>query len=373
MINISELFIDLNQIRENIKSYRNKMSKGQKFCAVVKADAYGFGARKITKEIESLVDYFAVSSGGEFLELAKITSKKILLLDPIYENITNLAKKNCEFAVSNFEQLNLILKLAKRHKNVNYKIHVVLNTGMNRFGFCKVDDVLEVFKLLQKTQNVSIFGVFSHFYAGNRRNFANLQIKKFLKLKIILSKNFDISNIIFHISNTDGFKFSQRFDMCRIGIGMFCFDDKDSFKLCSKIIQINIIKARETVGYGLNFIAKKSMEIAVVAIGYADGIMRKLAGVGSMLVRGKLCKILAVCMDSVIIDVTEVGAQINDCVTIIGKDGDNQISVCDIALLCDTIYYEILTGISKRVKRVYIGGQNANHNRKIQSEKAGCC
>ena len=107
------------------------------------------------------------------------------------------------------------------------------------------------------------------------------------------------------------------------------------------------------------------MKIAVVAIGYADGVFRRLAGRGLVLIKGKFCKILAVCMDSIIVDVSEVKVVLNDKVTLIGKNGTAEIFVCDFALWCDTIEYEIMTRISKRVKRVYIGGRDANHNRKV--------
>lgn len=331
------------------------MKAEQKFCAVVKADAYGLGAKKICREINDIVDYFAVSSEKEFLEINQLVTKPILLIDPIYENITNLAKQNCEFCVSNLSQFNLILGLAEKNKDINFKIHISFNTGMNRFGFTKIKDVLKIFSKVEKTQNLSIFGVFSHFYQGNQENFVKIQSDKFSSLCFYLNKKFDLSCVSFHISNSSGFFHERKFDMFRIGKGMFCFNNKDVFSLETKIIEIQTIKKGETAGYGLAFFANKKTRVAVCAIGYADGFPRRMAGVGKVLINGKFCKVLAVCMDSIIVDNTYAGAKLLDTVTIIGKNGNKQISCCKMASWCDTIDYEIMTGISGRVKREYTG------------------
>ena len=357
----------MNLIRVNINNYKLRMCEKQKFCAVVKADAYGLGARKICAEIDDVVDYFAVSSQVEFFEIKKVVTKPILLLDPIYENITNAAKQNCEFCVSNMTQFEKILKLANVNKNVFYRLHLAFNSGMNRFGFNKAEDILECFRKIKKTQNISIIGVFSHFYAGNNKHFAKKQSMRFDALRNFLASKIDISKIVFHIANSSGFENVQDFDLIRIGLGMFLFDNRIVFSLESKVIEIRSLKIGETLGYGALFFASSKMMVAVVAIGYADGISRRLAGRGFVLVNGFFCKILAVCMDSIIIDVTGINVSLEDKVTLIGKNGCKEIFICDFARWCDTIEYEIMTRISRRVKRVYLGGKNANHNRKVQS------
>lgn len=363
---ISVLEININQIKKNILWFRSRLKKTQKFCAVVKADAYGLGAKKICREIEGLVDYFAVSSTEEFLEINKHINKPILLLDPIYENITFLAKQNCEFCVSNFEQLNIILRQAKRNKLVEYKIHISFNTGMNRFGFDCFEDVFEVVDKIKKTQNVSIFGVFSHFYQGNNEIFAKYQSVMLKKLKDKLRQRIDVSKIIFHISNTSGFEFQKCFDMVRIGIGMYCFNNQNVFTLKTKICELKSLKENDTAGYGLGFIARNDCDVAICAIGYADGVPRKAAGSAFVLIKNRLCKILAVCMDSIIVDVSNLIAKRGDIVTIFGKTQEGGVSCCEFAAWCDTIDYEIMTGINKRVKRKYIGVKtNADNNWKI--------
>lgn len=367
---ISILKINLNELRLNIKRYRTQLNKNQKFCAVVKANAYGLGVRVISREINELVDYFAVSSAEEFWEIKNIVSKPVLILDPIYENITKLAQDNCEFCVSNFKQLQLIINLADVNNKLKFKLHLAFNTGMNRFGFNSENEIVECFKLLEKTQNVTISGVFSHFYAGDNEYFAEIQSIKFLKLRNFLSKKIEINTIVFHIANTSGFENQINFDMIRIGIGLFLFNNNSVFELESNIVEIQSLKKGDCAGYGRAFIATQNTKVAVVAIGYADGVLRKIAGRGSVLVNGCFCKVLAVCMDSIIIDISNTNAELGDKVTLIGENSGSKIFVCDFASWCDTIDYEIMTRISNRVKRVYIGGGvHADHNRKISCKK----
>lgn len=349
------------------------MSKNQKFCAVIKADAYGLGAQKVCKEIDDLVDYFAVSSEEEFMEIMPMSTKPILLLDPVYKNITKLAKFGCEFSVSNWIGFDKMLKQASKNKDVIFKLHLIYNTGMNRFGFKNKIDIAKIFKMVEKTQNISILGVFSHFYQGNHQNFVKRQSELLTDLKQFLAKYFDVSKIIFHISSTDGFELNRDFDMVRIGIGMFCFNNNQVFSLESQIVEFQEVKTKQSVGYNRVFLASSGTRVAIVKIGYADGVFRSIQGKGYFLVNGKFCKVLAVCMDTTIIDVTNVDAKLLDTVTITGKNNDMQIFICDMAKFCDTISYEIMTRISKRVKRVYVGGKtNASNHRKIQSEKT-CC
>ncbi len=352
----SILKIDLDVIIENIKRYKSELLPNQKFCAVAKADCYSLGARKICWAINDYVDYFAVASRKEFFAINKLVTKPILLLTPIYKSITILAKRNCEFCVSNLKEFLIFERLAKRNKNVLYKIHIAINTGMNRFGFCGISEIEIILNHIQKTQNIVICGVFSHFYAGNCKILVENQIKKLEKFRKYLLSKIDCDNIVFHISNTSGFEFCDKFDMVRIGLGMFLNNNKSCFSLSAKVLEIQKLKAGETAGYGLKFLAEKNMKIAVVSIGYADGISKSVAGKGFVLIKGTRCKILAVCMDVIIVDVLGVDAKIQDEVVLIGVSEHEQIFVCEMASWCDTIEHEIMTRLSRRIKRVFIGG-----------------
>jgi len=341
----------------NVKNIKNRLESNQKLCVVLKANAYGLGAKKICKTLSSVADYFAVSSVAEFFEIRWLTNKPILLLDPIYENITKIASFGCEFCVSNLTQFELVKKEAKRHKNIVYKIHIKLNTGMNRFGFKNLDDVLKVVEDSLKTQNIFISGVFSHYFDAKSTKFAKKQLLLMENIKEELAGRFGLKRTIFHISNSDGLEKFCRFDMARVGMKVYDDSKFETIKWHSKVIEIQEIKSGETAGYSSAFVAKKDTKIAVVQVGYADGIMRRIAGRGFVLIRDKFCKILAVCMDSILVDVTNRKVELYDDVILIGKDQENQIFICDVASWCDTIGYEVITNISSRVKRKYKSGE----------------
>lgn len=362
---MAKLEINLSHIKNNILSIKRNLQK-TKFCLVVKANAYGFGDKKICKFVEKEIDYFAVSCESEFLRVRAVTKKPILLLDPIYENITKLAKQSAEFCVPNLKAFYIILKEAKRHKLINYKIHLAINTGMNRFGFNNKNEIIEISEKIKKVQNISILGVFSHYFQANNENFVNLQYEKFKEYQKLISKIYTKNKPIFHICASFASAQKDLLDMVRIGI--FAYSDKffQTIKLTAKIIDFQSLKKGESAGYNRQFIAKKKTKLAIVSIGYADGIFRSIAGSGYVLINDNFCKIVAICMDSILVDVTSINCKIYDDATIIGKDKMSQIFICDLARWCGTIDYEILTSISERVERIYIKDkENADNNRKI--------
>jgi len=336
---------------------KKKLKENQKLCVVVKANAYGLGAKKICKTLSGVADYFAVSSVKEFFDIKWLTNKPILLLDPIYENITKVARFGCEFCVSNLSQIELVLKEAKRNKKVVYKIHIKINSGMNRFGFSSIDDIMKVLELSSKTQNIFVFGVFSHFFDAKSSKFAENQLEFVNNIKNIITKKYHLKRTIFHISNSDGLENFCDFDMARIGMKIYDDTMFETIKWTAKVVEIQTLKKGETTGYSRGFVAKKQTKIAVVQVGYADGIMRRIAGRGFVLIHDKFCKILAVCMDSIMVDITGLEVSLYDDVVLLGRDKENQIFICDMASWCDTIGYEIITRISQRVKRKYKSGE----------------
>ncbi len=367
---MATLTVNLDLIRKNIEEIKSNLSPKTKFCLVVKSNAYGLGAREIVRQFAGLVDCFAVSCKSEFLQAKRITTKSILLLDPVYENITKLARQNAVFCVSNFESLQKILNSAKRNKTLNFCVQIAINTGMNRFGFKKKSDIILAIQKIKKVQNISIFGVFSHYFASLSENFVKIQFLKFKEVKQIFDENFENFKPVFSIAASSAVWQKNHFDMVRVGLAAFSDGRFETVKLVAKILDFQDLKRGESAGYDACFVAEKDTKIAVVSIGYGDGIFRKLAGRGYCLINDKFCKIVAVCMDSILVDITGVCCKIYDDAILIGKDKDNQIFTCDLAEWCDTIEYEILTHISARVKRKYVGGQShANYYWKISSEK----
>lgn len=350
---MSVLEVNLNEIKENLLDVKKLLKNNQKVCFVAKANCYGLGAKIVCPYVEPFVDYFAVSSTYEFFKIQMLVSKPILILDPIYENITKLASLGAVFSVCNKQSFEVILKEAKNNPKLIFKVHLKVNTGMNRFGFCEIKDIANIFEIVKKVQNIVVCGVFSHYFDVFDKKFAKLQHERFLKIKQFCENNFDIKNILFHISNSDGIALGDDFDMARAG--MICYSDKvhSTVKLTSKILDFQILKTNESAGYKRVFVAKQKTKLAIVGIGYADGVPRNIAGKGFCLVDGNYAKIVAVCMDSILIDVTKIKCKICDEVVLFGKSKNKQIFVCDVASWCDTIDYEIISRISSRVKRVY--------------------
>lgn len=330
------------------------MKEGQKFCAVLKANAYGFGAKEVCKTLDAVADYFAVSSAEEFFEIEKITNKPIIILDPVYNtsSLKKLIKHGAELSVPNLESLEKILAVCENLKD-NAKIHIALNTGMNRFGFKDKKEILKAINLIKKSQKISLLGVFSHYYQANNQKFANLQKIKFEEFLKLIKENFSHKPLL-HLCNSDGVLSANCFDMARVGMALYSDNVNQTVTLWSRIVDIQNLEVGEVAGYNAVFKAKRKTKLATVQIGYGDGLFRNIARKGYVLVNGSLAKIVAVCMDSILIDVTDISVKIQDKVVLIGKSGDKQIFICDVARWCDTIDYEIIIGLAKRVKRKYI-------------------
>lgn len=348
--------INILAIQNNIKSLKKKMNENQKFCMIVKANAYGFGAKKICENLNDFVDYFAVSSASEFYQIKPKTTKPILILDPVYSGLEKLIKNEAELTITNFQNCYDIINVCTQN-NINANVHIAFNTGMNRFGFSREDDVVKTIELLKKSQKVSICGVFSHYFNANNKNNANLQYGKFLALKNKIS-TFLNDDCLFHLCATDGLNSKNGFDMVRIGMGCYSDFNYETITLYSHIIDIKTIDKNEHIGYGTVTAKSGTKVVAVVGVGYGDGILRNIVKNGYVLIKDNYCKILNICMDSLLVDVTQVNAKIGDKVTLIGKDKTNKIFICDLANWCDTICYDIVIRLASRVKRKYIIGEN---------------
>ncbi len=343
-------------IKNNILKIKSKISEKQKYCFVAKANCYGYGV-KLCKFIEADVDCFAVSSASEFFELKKLVKKPIIILDPVFQNIKDLIKHEAILTIANFVSLKKIIQ-ASRKSNQKISVFIKVNTGMNRFGFKTENEILKVCKILKKTQNISVLGVFSHYFDAKNQKNAKMQTDKFLKFEKIFKKFFD-EELLFSISATDAVfaETLEEFDMVRIGLGGYSDRIFETINLSSSVLEVNVLQAGEGAGYGAAFVAKTKSQIAVVGIGYGDGIFRNIVKYGKVLIHGKFYKIVAICMDALLIDVTGASVRVGDRATIIGRSGENQIFICDIASWCDTIEYEVIVRLSKRIKRRYVLGE----------------
>lgn len=351
MIKISVLEINESAIKNNIKVIKSKLNKGQKFCMVAKANAYGFGVKNISKLCEDLVDYFAVSSAKEYYEIITIINKPVLILEPVYEGLVGLIESGAELTISNYESLDKLIFAARKTDKI-CKVHIAINSGMNRFGFKRIIDIKNVIRILQKTQNIVICGVFSHYFMANDKYFAEKQFLFFNSVKECVSEN--LPNCTFHLCASSGVVCKNCYDMVRVGMGCYTDEIFPTITLKSKLIDIQNLEAGECAGYSAIFVAKQKTKVGIVAIGYGDGVLRNILGKGYVLINKNYAKIIAVCMDCLLVDITEIHAKIYDDVVLIGRDGDKQIFICDVASWCDTIDYEILVRLSDRIERKYI-------------------
>ena len=333
------LKVNTQIIRENILKIKEKIGD-TKFCAVVKANAYGVGI-DLVKYIDDCVNYYAVSCVSEANQLSSLTKKQIIVLSPpSIDEIMQINSSQIEFAV---DDIGVVKKLTKINKD--FYVHIAVNTGMNRFGVNE-KVLIDICKEIKSANNIFVKGIFSHFWGEDEISHDG-QSKLFNNCCRLLKRFFP--NAICHISNTSGIFY--HYDMVRVGIGLYERDDYKCLKLISKVSKIQSLSKGDSAGYGAKFVAKRKTKIAAVKVGYGDGITRNMVGY-NVLINGKLCKIVAVCMDAILVDASHANVHNNDEV-IICTFNKKELSICNLAKHCDTISYEILTRLTSRVTRIY--------------------
>ena len=355
------LEINLNALNKNLNFYKQKIGSETKIMAMVKAFAYGAGSIEIAELLQyNKVDYLAVAYTDEGVILRQNGIKTpILVLNPQPETFSQLIDYQLEPEIYCFEILN---ELINSGINLNeLKIHLKFDTGMHRLGF-DFEEIEQLMAVLVDYPNLKIASIFSHLSSADGREhdeFTKNQIKIFTKITRKIISYLPYKPIL-HLSNSAGIIAypAAKFDMVRLGIGLYGYEPSGQNQeletvatLKTVISQIKKLKAGTTVGYSRKGILEKDAVIATIAIGYADGFDRRFSGgIGEVLVNGELCKTVGnVCMDMTMIDVTNVPCQIGDEVIIFGQNP----SIKTLAEKANTIPYEILTGVSERVKRVF--------------------
>ncbi len=364
--------IDLSALKHNFELIKQKAGNSL-IMSVVKANAYGHCAEHIAPALEkSGTDWFAVSNINEALELRKIgITKPILILGYTPVNMAeDLSRYNISQCVYSLEYAKLLSEYAKE-SGVTIKIHLKLDTGMSRLGFdCRTSDLKGIDEATEsaKLDNLICEGVFTHFCESDRDiekddGWTDEQYKRFLKGVSILKAN-GVNPEICHCANSAALitDKDKLLDMTRPGIilyglspssaSQFSLDFKPVMTLKSVVSMVKTINAGDTVSYGRTFKAEKSMKIATVSAGYADGYPRLLSNDGYVIINGKKANILGrVCMDQMSVDVTDIpDVKMGDEVLLFGKE----LSVDILAEKTNTINYEIVCGITPRVPRVII-------------------
>jgi len=358
------LEINLNSISHNLSFYKSKLKPTTKMMVMVKAFGYGSGGFEIAKLLEHhKVDYLGVAFADEGIALKNSgIMLPIMVLNPETTSFSAIIQYKLEPEIYNLKGLNAFLKIAEKRKLKHFPIHIKLDTGMHRLGF-EQENLDELIATLKGNKFVAIKSILSHMATSDdleHQGFAHSQIDLFEKLSSKLIAELQIKPIR-HILNTSGISnFPQaQYDMVRLGIGLYgVSNDVEEQKylenvgtLKSIISQIKSIQAGESVGYGRRFIAQKPTKIATIPIGYADGISRHWGnGVGFVTINNQKATIVgSICMDMLMVDITEIICKEGDSVIIFGESP----TVTFMANQLQTIPYEILTSISQRVKRVF--------------------
>ena len=359
----SKLEVNLSALTDNFSYYRSRLKSNTKVICMVKAGGYGAGSFEPARMLqERQCDYLAVAVADEGDELRRggITIP-IIVMNPEPESFNELFRNQLEPEVYSFRLLDALISETSRRGIANYPIHIKIDTGMHRLGF-NPNDVDELVVRLKKQTGVTVHSVFTHLAAADmpeEDNFTHQQIALFTAFADKLQSAFD-HRILRHALNSAGIeRFTEyQMDMVRLGIGLYGVSPAQTnhalrpvSALKTVILQIRDIAGGESIGYGRKYRAVCDSRVAILPVGYADGINRRLSnGVGRVLINGTLCPIVGnVCMDVCLADVTDVTANEGDTATFFGED----YRVEEVAALLQTIPYEVLCSISPRIKRVY--------------------
>jgi len=361
------LEINLSSLAHNLSIYRNLIKPTTKIMAMVKAFSYGSGSYEITNVLQyHNIDYLTVAYADEGVELRKAgVTTPIMVMNPDEQSFDSIIRHQLEPEIYSFRVFKELEESIERNilpKNKPVKIHLKLDTGMKRLGF-SAPDVDKIIEKVKANDLIIVQSVFSHLAASEEKEndcFTKMQIELFEELsnKIISAFNHPILR---HILNSAGItRFPEaQYDMVRLGISLYGIAVDKKMKntllpvstLKSSISQIKKIKANETVGYNRKYRANHDIDIAVIPVGYADGLNRRLGnGNGHLIINGKKAPIIGnICMDMCMIDVTDLNVEEGDSVIIFGEGQPIEA----LANKLGTIPYEILTSISRRVKRIY--------------------
>ena len=357
------LEVNLTAVVANLNWYRSQMKPGTKLVCMIKADGYGAGAIEIAKTLQDhRVDYLAVAVADEGVALrqAGITAN-IMIMNPEMTAFKTMFDYDLEPEVYSFRLLDALRHAARKEGITDWPVHIKLDTGMHRLGFHPIDDMPKLIDYLKNQNALTPRSVFSHFVGSDGDEFDEFskeQFELYTQGADALQSAFQ-HHIIRHMCNSAGIEhFPERqMDMCRLGLGLYGINPRNNkiinnvSTLKTTILQLRNVKAGDSIGYSRRTILDKDSLIAAIPIGYADGLNRHLGNRhGYCLVNGKKAEYVGnICMDVCMIDVTGIDCHEGDSVEIFG---DN-LPVTVLSDILDTIPYEVMTGISNRVKRVY--------------------
>ncbi len=360
------LSINLSSLIHNLNVYRKQLKTGVKSMAMVKAFSYGAGSHEIAHLLQySGVDYLSVAYIDEGVALRKAgITMPIMVMSPDAVSFDRMIAWKLEPEIFNLRSLELFTNMARNLQAKDYPIHIKLDTGMHRLGFVQ-EEIAALTEELQRNNYVHVASIFSHLAASEDASyddFTTQQSELFDKMSSEIMEALPYKPLR-HITNSAGIARHKKlhYDMVRLGLGLYGIDGSGALTgklrqigtLKTTIAQIKEIPAGETIGYGRRYKTETNIRIATISIGYADGYPRNLGnGKADVLIHGQEAKVIGVvCMDMCMVDISHIPeAKEGDEAIIFGP----QLPLTQIAQWAETIPYEIMTGISQRVKRVYV-------------------
>ena len=361
------LEVNLTALVDNVRYFRSLLQPSTQLTCMVKAFAYGAGSVDISRALQEskMVDYLAVAVADEGVELRKAgITLPIIIMDPEVEALDLIIENNLQPNIYSFQVLEDIIHAAEAKGLEDLPVHIKVDSGMHRLGFYE-EDIATLAARLQAQKAIRVASVFSHLAGSDEAQFDTFtheQAQYFSRCANQLQEqlNYPITK---HLCNTAAIeRFPEyHFDMCRLGIGLYGFSFlpttntryplRNVCTLKTTILSIKTVEAGKTIGYGRHTTLTEPRQIAVIPIGYADGFDRRFSNYGGeVLVRGKRCPVVGnVCMDQAMIDVTGTDAQPGDYAIVFG----DQLPIQELADKLQTIPYEVLTSISRRVQRIY--------------------
>ena len=363
--------ISLEAIGHNIREVKKRLPEGVKLLGVVKANAYGHGAVPVASYLENQVDYFATATIEEAVELRENgISAPILILGYVSPSqYGDLVEYDLTQTIDSYAQALALEKEAAR-QNRKAKAHLAVDTGMTRIGFQVTEHDADEAAKIADLPHIELEGMFTHFSCADQedKTYCSMQMEKYDKMTALLAER-GVTIPLRHICNSAGImEFDDhRFEMVRSGIityGIYPSEEvkKERLDLIpalswkSHVIHVKEVGPGIGVSYGATYVTEKPMtRIATVSAGYADGYPRALSNQGCVLIHGKKAPIIGrICMDQMMVDVTDIpDVQVEDVVTLVGTDGDETITIEEIANPAARFDYEMLCDISSRVTRVY--------------------
>ena len=334
----NKVIIYKSNIINNIKQVKKENPKS-KICAMVKANAYGVGDIEVVKILNDYADFFGVACFFEAERIKNITNKPILILGAIEKNFVN---EEFSYSCGDVDDLKFLISLAKP-----VKIHLKINSGMNRYGFKDIKEFKKALILISQSK-LKVEGIFTHFATTDE--FVETQMKKFGNF-VKLCFKFGFHPIVHADNSFVNEKYNHGLDMVRVGFSLYNRSDGwflPAVEIKSRVVQVQDVKKDEIIGYNYKCVANKNMKVAIIPIGYADGFDMKFIGI-NLTIYGHKCKVLNISMDCFMLDITETELKKGDEIFILNKS--NSLKV--YAEYAETSIYEIMTKFANvRAERI---------------------